>query len=151
MKAKTGMTTESPDQLITRSLDQYFVGNIKAAEAIDIHYAAMWRELDRLVRSGGKRMRPKITLMCYQAFGGKDIKAILPIATAQELLHQFLLIHDDIIDRDHIRYGVENITGRYKVLYKPYVKNASDLEHYSNSAALLAGDLLHSGAHQLIA
>ena len=151
MKGKISTTSKSPEQLMTQSLDQFFAENIKAAEAVDKHYAVLWQELNRLVRSGGKRMRPRITIMCYQAFGGSDVQSIISIATAQELLHQCLLIHDDIIDRDHKRYGVENISGRYKKLYKPYVKESLDLEHYSLSAALLAGDLLLSSAHQLIA
>lgn len=151
MKGKTNAKTESPEQLITQSLGQFFSENIKAANAIDKHYGVLWRELERLVCSGGKRMRPRITIMCYQAFGGKDIQSIIPIAIAQELLHQFLLIHDDIIDRDHKRYGVENISGSYQKLYRPYVKDSADLEHYSMSAALLGGDLLLASAHQLIA
>lgn len=139
------------ETLIEESLEAFLAHKIQEAQNIDKHYKQLWKEIATLIQSGGKRMRPRITVMAYQAFGGTEIEKILPIATAQELLHQSLLVHDDIIDRDYIRYGVENIAGRYTKIYEPYAQNASDRKHYALSAALLAGDLLLSSAHQLIA
>ena len=76
MKGKISTTSKSPEQLITQSLDQFFAENIKAAEAVDKHYAVLWQELNRLVRSGGKRMRPRITIMCYQAMYTVSLETI---------------------------------------------------------------------------
>ena len=52
----------------------------------------------------GKRLRPLFTLLACQAAGG-DVRAALPAAAAVELIHNFSLIHDDIVDRSDTRRG----------------------------------------------
>lgn len=54
------------------------------------------------MESGGKRVRPALCLMCCEHLGG-DSDAALPFAAAVELLHNMLLIHDDLEDGDAIR------------------------------------------------
>lgn len=136
---------------VNHVIDQYFDQSIIAAGAISESYQLLWKYLQTLLRSGGKRVRPQMTLLAYDAFGGRDHATLLPIAAAQELLHFSLLIHDDIIDRDYIRYGVPNIAGQYDTQYHPYVHDKIERIHYANSAAILGGDLMLSGAYQMIA
>ena len=57
-----------------------------------------------LVMSGGKRLRPFLTIQTCKAVGGNAEDAI-PFAAALEILHNFTLIHDDIMDNDPIRRG----------------------------------------------
>jgi len=135
---------------VNRVIDDFLKENIAKASLIDKHYESLWKELYRLMSAGGKRMRSQMTIMVYEAFGGTNVENILPIAAAQELLHLSMLIHDDIIDRDTTRYGVDNITGTYEKLYANQVLNNDDLRHYAQSVALLAGDLLISATYQLI-
>ena len=52
---------------------------------------------------GGKRMRPLMCVLVYEALAG-DPQAVLPAAAALELLHNFTLIHDDIEDQDPTRH-----------------------------------------------
>ncbi len=137
--------------LIDTMINSFFKRSIDSASRIDASYQRLWESLYELIRSGGKRLRPKMTIMAYQAFGGKEIEKIVPIAAAQELLHFSLLIHDDVIDRDYVRYGVPNIAGRYQVAYSKYVTTPEDQTHYAHSAAVLGGDLMLSGAYQLVA
>lgn len=136
--------------LVDPALEAYFVRNIAKARAIDPHYASLWESMLVLLRAGGKRIRPYLTLLTYQAFCDRPVEPIVPIASAQELLHLSLLIHDDVIDRDYVRYGTDNISGQYDKLYAPLVSNGSERRHFSNSAAILAGDLLLSGSYQLV-
>lgn len=58
-----------------------------------------------LIESGGKRVRPIVTLLSFNAFGGKRKEDILEIATAIELIHAATLLHDDIIDGADFRRG----------------------------------------------
>jgi geranylgeranyl diphosphate synthase type II len=53
---------------------------------------------------GGKRLRPILTLMTCEYFGGKQEDA-LHAALAVELFHNFSLIHDDIMDKAPLRRG----------------------------------------------
>ena len=66
-----------------------------------------------LVHSGGKRVRPMVTLLAYFAFGGKRIQDIVDIATAIELIHTATLLHDDIIDGAETRRGKESAYKKY--------------------------------------
>lgn len=135
---------EKIDKLLTEFCDE----KINQALEIDERYADLWREIKQYLMAGGKRMRPKLVMLAYEAYGGKNSEAIIPIATAWELLHACLLVHDDIIDRDHVRHGQPNIAGRYQLIYKAFSK--SDIDHYALSAALLSGDLLLMSSYDLI-
>lgn len=52
--------------------------------------------------SSGKAVRPTLTLLAAEAVGG-DPEHALPAAAAVELVHNFSLVHDDVIDRDSTR------------------------------------------------
>ncbi len=54
--------------------------------------------------SGGKLLRPVLLLLACEASGGKTEKA-LDAAAALEFVHNFTLVHDDIMDRDDLRRG----------------------------------------------
>lgn len=136
---------------INTYLDGFFKHSIEEAVSIDPSYERLWVSLRTLSSSGGKRIRPGLTLLAYEAFGGQQPQLMIPIAAAQELLHFSLLIHDDIIDRDDTRYGIANINGQYKQFYAADVTDESNREHYAHSAAILAGDLMLSYAHHMVA
>ncbi|MGH2809463.1 MAG: polyprenyl synthetase family protein, partial [Actinomycetota bacterium] len=53
-------------------------------------------ELERSVFPGGKRIRPALCCLGYQAAGGRLSQKIVRAAASLELLHTFALIHDDI-------------------------------------------------------
>ncbi len=72
----------------------------------------------------GKRLRPMFTLMACDLFGG-DIQKALPQALAIELLHNFTLIHDDLMDQSPIRHGKETV-----------------FKKWSPKLAILSGDAL---------
>lgn len=137
--------------LVDAAISEFFETSITHATQIDSSYRQLWETMYGLIRSGGKRLRPRMTLLAYEAFGGTETERIIPVATAQELLHFSLLIHDDIIDRDIVRYGTPNVTGRYIKRYSSFIQDEKDTIHYANAAALLGGDLMLAAAHEMIA
>ncbi|MCG7841336.1 MAG: polyprenyl synthetase family protein, partial [Methanomassiliicoccales archaeon] len=58
---------------------------------------------DYVISSGGKRMRPGVTILSYLANGGKVVSDAVKIAAAFEMIHSATLIHDDINDRSEMR------------------------------------------------
>lgn len=60
--------------------------------------------------AGGKRLRPSFMYEVYTMFGGKDSKVIEPFMAAIEMIHTYLLVHDDLpaMDDDDYRRGKEN-------------------------------------------
>jgi len=84
------------------------------------------------IKSGGKRLRPLLSLLSCEAVGS-DFKKALPVATAMELIHTASLIHDDLIDDDVKRREAPTVHVRY-----------------DRDTAILSGDLLISKAMQII-
>lgn len=144
------LSLEQTKQLTNDFLNDYITQKIKQSDKLNRRYGLLWRSVSKLVETGGKRFRPYMSILAYQAFSGKDASSIIPIVSSQELLHLSLLIHDDIIDRDLVRYGIDNISGQYQKTYSEFVHNTEELDHYSDSAALLAGDLLISSSYELL-
>ena len=131
---------------INHELGRIFGEEIAKARKIHPSYVRLWDHLKTIGMGGGKRLRPRLLL---QVAGVLDERAVR-VAVAHELLHIATLIHDDIIDSDDIRHGKKNLVGLYKDIYLE-AEGRADIPHFARSAALVAGDLLLSYAHRLIA
>jgi geranylgeranyl diphosphate synthase type I len=83
--------------------------------------------------SAGKAVRPALALMSAQAVGG-DTEAAIPAAVAVELVHNFSLLHDDVMDHDQLR--------RHR---------ATAWTVFGVADAILAGDALLALAAQFLA
>ncbi len=90
-------------------------------------YKPVWE----FVLSGGKRLRPAIVLLAART-AGNERNAVIP-ATSIELLHNFTLIHDDIMDRSEFRRQIPTV-------YKKYGINQ----------AILSGDVLMILAFEIL-
>lgn len=64
----------------------------------------LYEPIDYILKLGGKRLRPVLTLMACDIFNGKP-KEALPAAFVVEMFHNFSLIHDDIMDAAPLRRG----------------------------------------------
>ena len=147
----TALDPTDSKQKIDAFLTPLFALKAEQAHSIDPAYAHLWQSINHLYQAGGKRLRSYMTLLTFSAYSSEPIESIIPSAAAQELIHLAMLIHDDIIDRDDIRYGIENISGSYLSTYAPHITDEVERRHYAKSAAILAGDLLISEAFILIA
>ena len=90
----------------------------------------LYQPIEYILSQGGKRIRPHLCLMACRMFGGDVQKAIVP-AVAFEMLHNFTLIHDDIMDKADLRRGKETV----------YKKWNTDI-------AILSGDTLFAKAFE---
>lgn len=63
---------------------------------------------------GGKRLRPILTLMTAEAFGGKA-KEAMDAALAVEMFHNFSLVHDDIMDDAPLRRGKTTVHEKWDI------------------------------------
>ena len=145
------LDTAVAKQLVDEYIKSFF--QYRSAEAMELgpSYVRLWQSIEQLILAGGKRLRPYMLLATYQAYNPEGtLSDILPAAVAHELIHSAMLIHDDIIDRDSIRYGVKNVSGQYEEHYGQFFDDKAELAHMSLSAALLAGDALIADAHMLI-
>lgn len=85
-----------------------------------------------IIASGGKRIRPALTLICAQLCGYTGQRHIA-LAASIECIHTATLLHDDVVDESKLRRGAPTA-------------NAS----FGNKASILVGDFLLSQAFQLM-
>jgi len=74
----------------------------------------LYEPIHYILQIGGKRLRPVLTLMTCELFGG-DVKKAYDAALAVEVFHNFTLIHDDIMDSAPIRRGQETVHKKWDV------------------------------------
>ena len=74
----------------------------------------LYEPIDYIIKLGGKRMRPILTLMAADIFSDEYLKA-MPAALAVEVFHNFTLIHDDIMDDAPLRRGKETVHEKWDI------------------------------------
>ena len=84
-----------------------------------------------LQKSGGKRLRPALLLLCAKACGYKGDSGIR-LGAVVEVIHAATLVHDDVIDKAEVRRGKPSINQRW-----------------GNQTSVLAGDWLYMQAFNL--
>ncbi|MEF8848115.1 MAG: polyprenyl synthetase family protein [Candidatus Thermoplasmatota archaeon] len=73
--------------------------------------------------AGGKRLRPVLSMVSCEAVNG-DVETVIPVALAIELMHNFTLVHDDIMDKSNLRRNKPSVHVEYD---EPTAINAGDL------------------------
>ncbi|HKI02285.1 MAG TPA: polyprenyl synthetase family protein [Thermoanaerobaculia bacterium] len=101
-----------------------------------------------LATQGGKRLRPALVYYTYRACGGTSDEEALPLALATELLHTYLLIHDDIMDHAETRRGLPAAHVRFRDEHQANHLHGDPVD-YGQSVAILLGDLAQSWAVDL--
>jgi len=113
---------EQNAKIVNRYLNSKLKGNPKK----------LYDAAGHLIVNGGKRLRPYMVIRSCQILKGKVSNA-MPAASAVEMVHNFSLVHDDIMDNDEMRHGVPTVHKKFGM-----------------PIAILAGDVLFSKAFQII-
>ncbi|MGY5451949.1 octaprenyl diphosphate synthase [Agarivorans sp. MS3-6] len=85
-----------------------------------------------IVNSGGKRIRPLLTVLAARALGDQQQQHI-KLAAIIEFIHTSTLLHDDVVDESELRRGKDTANARF-----------------GNAASVLVGDFLYSRSFQLM-
>ncbi len=147
MNFKTELTTLQG--AINQELEKYIDSVIVEVKKTDPFIAAMFKHFKKMTVSGGKRIRPIMMYWGYVGAGGTDTREIIRASISIELIHAFLLMHDDIIDRDDLRRGTKTIHAKYRDYHKKFLVG-SDSTHFGNSVGIIAGDLVYSLGNQVL-
>jgi len=109
-----------------KKIDLYLLSRLRGKPS-DLYKASSY-----LIEHGGKRLRPYMVIKSCELLGG-DVRQALPAAAAIEMVHNFTLVHDDIMDNDEMRHGVPTVHMKFGI-----------------PVGILAGDLLFSKAFETI-
>jgi geranylgeranyl pyrophosphate synthase len=97
------------------------------------HHPELQAALKHLVVSGGKRVRPALTLLVGEMLEGEK-ERLITLAAAIEMLHTATLVHDDLIDGSLLRRGIPTLNAQW-----------------SPGATVLTGDFIFAKAARLAA
>jgi len=104
-------------------------------------FEPIYFDLCEFVGRKGKRIRPLLFALTYRGLGGaKEVgdPAVLAGALSLELLHAFVLVHDDLIDRSEKRRGLPT----FHKLVEQRLGRLSNAERTGQGVAVVVGDLL---------
>ncbi len=107
--------------------DRALTGNLKPREPEIFYDALRWIPL-----SGGKRLRPILAMLACEVVGGVP-ETTIPFGISLEYMHNSTLVHDDIIDKDKWRRGLQTTHEKFGVPF-----------------AILAGDALIGETYRML-
>ena len=87
------------------------------------HPEILYNAARHLPLAGGKRLRPCLAMISCEAVKG-DIIKVIPLTISLELIHNFTLVHDDIMDNSKLRRNIPTVHIKYG---EPVAINAGDL------------------------
>ncbi|MGB4780333.1 polyprenyl synthetase family protein [Microbacterium sp.] len=146
MTDSASATRQSVDAVI----EDYFADRVRRASSLGTHAVQLWRRAADSAR-GGKGLRPRLVLLAHDELGGCDRDGATVTAAAFEILHTALLLHDDVLDGDVVRRGRPNLIGEF---VRDATNRGADPRRataWGAASGLLAGDLLLSAVHTLLA
>lgn len=106
------------------------------------------RQAEKLINRGGKRLRPYLMTLAYEACGGSVTTDIYRVGMILELFHNYALMHDDIVDRGTDRNGVIAL---HCFIEKELNRRGGvgDIKHVAQGQTIFVGDLVSSWADRL--
>lgn len=131
-------------------LDEVLAAGARRAATLGPAYAELWASLTRACE-GGKRFRPALVVLAHGSLGGREPDAAARVGAAVELLHTAFVVHDDVIDGDHIRRGRPNVSGTFAATGFRAGLDERGVRTYSDTAGILAGDLALVAAVRTVA
>lgn len=130
--------TKELRKAIDAELDRFLRSERGQLQILEPRSVEMVDDLSDLVLAGGKRIRPLLCCLAYEAAGGTS-KAIVRLAGSLELLHVFALIHDDVMDGADIRRGKPTVSLSAMDRYRG--SSSKDERDLGRAVAILTGDL----------
>jgi geranylgeranyl diphosphate synthase type I len=104
-------------------------------------FEPLYLDMTEFVGRRGKRIRPMLLLASFRIFGGErsfEDRSLLRAAASLELLHAFILIHDDVIDQSERRRGLPT----FHKLVEERLGRLEGASRVGGNVAMVIGDIL---------
>jgi geranylgeranyl diphosphate synthase type I len=108
-------------------------------------FEPLYLDITEFVARRGKRIRPMLLLGAYRIFGGErpfEDKSLLRAALSLELLHSFILIHDDVIDQSERRRRLPT----FHKLVEERLGKFDGASRVGGNVAIVVGDIIFAMA-----
>jgi len=100
----------------------------------------LFKNIKEFVLRDGKRIRPALFVIGYLGFGARATPRLYTSAISFELLHDYLLIHDDIIDKSDTRRGKPSL----HLMLDHYLKDFKKIKFNGRDLAIVVGDVMYA-------
>jgi geranylgeranyl diphosphate synthase type I len=119
-----------------------YIRDIGRLYSLNRTYSLLFRHIKEFISRKGKRIRPILFTIGYLGYAKKPAPGLYRSALSMELLHDFLLVHDDIIDKSATRRGKPSMhmkLNKYLSAYKNARFSGEDL-------SIVVGDVMYAMA-----
>lgn len=104
--------------------------------------ALLYKNISEFALRPGKRVRPTLFCLGYLGFAAKEAPGLFRSAVSIELLHDFLLVHDDIIDKSATRRGKPSM----HTLFNRHISGQKKIKFSGEDLAIVTGDIMYAMA-----
>lgn len=96
--------------------------------------------IKEFIRRPGKRLRPMLFVLGYLGFSKKEAPGLYTSALSIELMHDFMLVHDDIIDKSDTRRGKPSM----HAMLNDYLKKYKKIKFSGQDLTIVVGDVMYA-------
>lgn len=120
---------------------------LRAVQELDEeHLCSLPPQYRRIVTSfllrKGKRVRPVLLVLAFRGYAGRAARNLYRAAVGMEFLHEFILIHDDIVDHSSLRRGLPSLHRDLDT----ELKSLPNARFTGTELAMLVGDMMYAMA-----
>lgn len=116
------------------------IGDLNRQYSLNKISPLLYQSIREFILRKGKRARPLLFIAGYLGFAKKAAKGLYRSALSLELLHDFMLVHDDIIDKSATRRGKPAL----HVLLNRYLKKYGRRKFSGEDLSIVLGDVLYA-------
>lgn len=119
-----------------------YINSINKLYALNKLSPILFKNIKEFICRDGKRVRPILFCIGYLGFSKKTPPGLYRSALSLELLHDFMLVHDDIIDKSDKRRGKPSM----HALLKNSLKQNKKIKFNGEDLAIVVGDVMYAMA-----
>ena len=117
-----------------------FLQNANKVYSLKTISPLLFKSITDFILRDGKRIRPALFIIGYEGFSRKRAPGLYQSALSVELLHDFFLIHDDIIDKSDTRRGKPSL---HKV-FDQFLAKHKNIKFNGQDLAIVAADIIYA-------
>jgi geranylgeranyl diphosphate synthase type I len=119
-----------------------FIRNLDKSYSLSKISPLLYRTIKDFISREGKRIRPAFFIIGYLGFAKKTPAGLYRTALSLELLHDFMLVHDDIIDKSIMRRGKPSV----HAALNQYLSKRRNLKFNGQDLSIVIGDIIYAMA-----
>jgi len=117
-----------------------FIRHINSLHSLSRLSGPLFTNIQDFILRPGKRIRPALFAVGYLGFAKKIAPGLYRSALSLELLHDFMLVHDDVIDKSDLRRGKPSMHQMFNRYLKPY----KNIKFSGGDLAIVAADVIYA-------